>query len=261
MKDVNSTIRKMEWGEEPEFFGPRHVFRENMILKHLEKRTARGARVLDAGSGSGTLSLRIGRAGYQVLGIDASDAFVSHAEEKSRQSRLNDAVAFRKMDLLNPDLKTASFDAVVSGEVLEHLEHDDQAVQTYYKVLKQGGYCIVTVPAHPHLWSPVDEWAGHVRRYTRDALETMFRKKGFIIDRCSYWGFPLVRLYDRMIYRPMVYGKIKHPGKTDSRPGSVFSGWQKSRGLHGFISLLFTFDHLFSRLPFGIGLLLVARKK
>lgn len=250
----------MNWGEEPEFFGPRHYFRESLIVNQLKKRVEKGAMILDAGSGNGSLALRLGEAGFQVTGIDASDAFVSYAENRAKQLKQNGAVSFRTGDLLKTELANETIDAVVSGEVLEHLEQDEKAVGEFFRVLRTGGFCIVTVPAHPHLWDKNDKWAGHIRRYTKEVLKNLFSKKGFEIVQCHYWGFPLVRFFHRFIYLPMVNNKIIREGKSATRQETVLSQILKSKRFHRLGASLFFFDNLFNGLPLGIGLLLVARK-
>ncbi len=251
----------MHWGEEPEFFGPRHYFRESLMVKQLVRRIGTGTTVLDAGSGNGSLALRLGELGYRVVGIDASDAFVTYAEIRAKQLSLNETVSFRKGDLLNTGLADETVDAVVSGEVLEHLDEDQQAVKEFYRVLRPGGCCLVTVPAQASLWDVIDDWAGHLRRYERKELEEKFRAAGFSIDRSRHYGFPLVRLYHWAVYRPMVRRKRLGRPQTDRTGNGYAFQLLTNQRLHRLISSVFHFDHLFNRLPLGIGLYLVASKK
>lgn len=250
----------MTWGEEPEFFGPRHYFRESMIIRHLKKKVPGQSSVLDAGSGNGSLTIRVGQAGYRVLGIDGSEAFIAYAREKAEKARLNSTVTFRQGDILQSGLENEAFEAVVSGEVLEHLEKDDLAVREFYRVLRKGGYCIVTVPAHPKLWDKNDEWAGHFRRYTEDGLRDLFVRAGFAIEQCHHWGFPLIRLFHQAVYLPMVNRKIISRGENISRKQSMTYRILKNQRLHRLGAWIFSFDNLFNAFPWGIGLLLVARK-
>src|SRR5205085_106539 len=63
-----------------------------------------------------------------------------------------------------------TFDVVVLGEVLEHIEDDRAAVAEAARMLKADGVLAVSVPRNPAWFSGSDEWAGHVRRYTRERL-------------------------------------------------------------------------------------------
>lgn len=253
--------KKMDWGEEPEFFGPRHYFREGLILRGLRHHVSKRGRILDAGSGNGSMSIRIGKAGYRdVLGIDYSDAFVAYANKRAREEKLDSVIEFRKGNLIDLDIKDNCFDAIVSGEVLEHIQDDRQAVKEFHRVLKDGGICAITVPANPRLWDKNDEWAGHFRRYTRMQLQRLFEENGFEVMKCTYWGFPLIRLFHKFVYLPMVDRKILKEKKNISREDSPLFRLLKNRRLHRIGSRIFLFDNLFNFLPFGLGLLLVARK-
>ena len=54
--------------------------------------------------------------------------------------------------------------------MLEHLDDDRAALAELRRVVRPGGALVVTVPAHPRLWSRHDELNHHRRRYTRASL-------------------------------------------------------------------------------------------
>ena len=232
-----------------------------MIIRQLTKRVARESLTLDAGSGNGSLSLKIGKKGINVIGIDASDEFISYARKMAESTNLKGSVMFRKGNILQTGWENSSFDAVVSGEVLEHLEQDNHAVQEFNRILRKGGYCIVTVPANPNLWDINDDFSEHFRRYNKNELEKMFEQNGFTIEQCNYWGFPLVRLFHQTIYLPIINRKILREGKNISKERGILFRILKNKHLHRLGAYLFLFDNLFNHLPLGIGLLLVAKKK
>jgi SAM-dependent methyltransferase len=75
----------------------------------------------------------------------------------------------------------AEFDVVGAFDVLEHIEEDESALLEMHTALRPGGGLVVTVPQHPALWSAVDEYSQHVRRYRRSELLTKLRACGFEI--------------------------------------------------------------------------------
>ena len=79
-------------------------------------------------------------------------------------------------------------DLVVAFDVLEHIEDDDSAVAHVFRALRPGGRYLVAVPCDPRLWSAHDEAVGHVRRYTRDGLESLLRRGGFEVDQLRSWN-------------------------------------------------------------------------
>ena len=64
-------------------------------------------------------------------------------------------------------------DAVVSQNVIEHIEDDLGAVRAMAAALKPGGTLSLQVPAHPALYGALDRVYEHHRRYTRASLRAV----------------------------------------------------------------------------------------
>jgi SAM-dependent methyltransferase len=73
------------------------------------------------------------------------------------------------------------FDAVGAFDVLEHIEHDADALAEMRRALKPGGVVLLTVPQHPWLWSRVDEIDYHKRRYRSTELADRLRSTGYSV--------------------------------------------------------------------------------
>jgi SAM-dependent methyltransferase len=100
------------------------------------------------------------------------------------------AVAARRVpdaELLELDARDlpfdGEFDVVGAFDVLEHIDDDSRALREMHSALRPGGGLLVTVPQHPRLWSAVDEYSQHVRRYTRVELLDKVRGVGFEVVR------------------------------------------------------------------------------
>ncbi len=258
MSKNESLIKETEWGS-MEIGGPRHAFREELMFKAFQKRL-RGGRVLDAGCGSGSMLLRLLKDGYEVAGVDMSERFVDMVRDKLRDSGYNGDI--KKGSITDLPFPSDSFDGVIAGEVLEHVEDDAVAVKELWRILKRSGVCAVSVPANPGLWDESDDWAGHKRRYTKEALVHLFEGCGFSVEDVFFWGFPLVRLWNRFVFMGWLRGG---KGAADSKIDPLIrhkTGFKA--GLKGLliktISFTFRFDNLFNSLPYGTGLILVARK-
>src|SRR3954468_8333245 len=152
------------WGDAPDLYGPRHAYRESLLLRRLRP-LVRSGHLLNAGCGAGSFTLRLLDAGYEVTSVDASDAFV----ERVRQL-VGDRGAVELADLHALRFEAGTFDAIVCGEVLEHLDDDQTAVREFARVLKPGGVVLASVPANPWRYDWSDHWAGHRRRYTAAGL-------------------------------------------------------------------------------------------
>lgn len=78
------------------------------------------------------------------------------------------------------------YDCVVMVNVLEHIEHDSDAILGLKKLLKPGGYLLLFVPALPFLFSKIDELVGHYRRYTRPILDGRLQDAGMNVVQSRY---------------------------------------------------------------------------
>lgn len=239
------------WGTQPEMFGPRHEHRLAMIVHEVE-RLPRNARILDGAVGLGQLAARMQRSGYRVTGIDYSFEAALHVK---RTTSLPAVVG----DLTRMPFRDGAFDAVTTGETLEHLDDDAAAAGEIGRILKTGGTCIATVPALRSLWSASDDYYEHRRRYSRAELTALFRRASFAIEKASFWGFPLVLAYDTLFLLPMNKRRARRKVTDDAALQSVARAG-RSRALVRLVRGVFAIDRLFSFVPFGPGLLLVARK-
>lgn len=95
----------------------------------------RGARVLDAGCGSGKMTIPLARAGYRIVGLDL-------VREGLQEMRGRDGC----IDLVTGDVRNLPFDdgtfaAVICYDVLQHLLEPERvrAAEEIKRVLAQGG--------------------------------------------------------------------------------------------------------------------------
>lgn len=82
-----------------------------------------------------------------------------------------------------------NYDGIYSSNVLEHIEEDSKALKQLFDALNPGGVVGIYVPAHPMLYSTMDEQIGHVRRYTRRELKDKVLEAGFSIQSLTYDEF------------------------------------------------------------------------
>lgn len=144
-----------------------------------------GARILDAGCGSGR-NMELLDAYGVVSGLEPSQDGVDAARARGVGE------VFRG-SLLEPlPFGDATFDLAVCLDVLEHLSEDGAALRELRRVVKPGGRLVLTVPAYPLLWSDHDVLAHHHRRYTRSSLLAAALAAGWSEPRMT--GFNLVML-------------------------------------------------------------------
>ena len=245
------TAQTHAWGTQPEMFGPRHEFRLGIITREVD-RLPRGSLILDAAIGLGQLAGRMQQRGYDVIGIDYSLDAAIHVRKT-----LGIPVVIG--DLTRLPFRSDAFAGVTTGETLEHLDDDASAVHEIARVLETGGTCVATVPALQSLWTASDDYYEHRRRYTREQLTSLFRAASMRIRKASFWGFPIVLVYDTLVILPMNKRRARLSINDDPALRSVARAG-RSRMLVNAVRAIFSLDRLFSFVPFGPGLLLVARK-
>ena len=147
-----------------------------------------------------------------------------------------------------------------SAETLEHVTEHERAVEELARVLVPGGALVGSVPAGPSQWSDWDEWAGHLRRYSRPQMEDMLGRAG-LEPKVTVWGWPLLRLYDDLFLKRVNRRRLRHDGAiTEDTTLRTVSGLGKRRGLVKLVGSIFAFDRFFDGSPWGVGLLFIARK-
>lgn len=147
------------------------------------------------------------------------------------------------------------FDLVAMYDVLEHLENEISSLKNIHKALRKNGILMITVPAYMFLWSKHDEMVHHKRRYTREDLVRLVASQGYQVERSSYfntWLFPpiaLVRLIRRMCKSDVHHQEDKLANPADWINRILYRVFASEKYL---LKL--------SNLPFGVSILLVARK-
>jgi SAM-dependent methyltransferase len=101
------------------------------ILKSLPRGT-----LVDLGAGQGALSAWADQAGFQTTAVDFN-----------RGNFVADSINFVQANLNEPlPIDDASFDVVAAIEVIEHLENSYALLREISRILKPGGYAVVSTP-------------------------------------------------------------------------------------------------------------------
>jgi ubiquinone/menaquinone biosynthesis C-methylase UbiE len=237
-----------------EIGGPRHFYRQELIVRFLEEGRVKG-RVLDAGCGDGCVSLKLAEKGWQVYALDYSLEFLDILKERLKKHNLSGKVEIVHSDLGSLDFSDSFFDAVVCGEVLEHMPDDRRIISSFNRILRPGGVCVVSVPVLNKGWDPSDKFFGHERLYDIKSLKRLAEESGFSLEKYLCWGFPLMKIYYRLIY----LNWFKSVGNYEEGQKNIVTRIGKSRFISFIGGQIFRFDEIFGKHQWGIGL--VARLK
>ena len=167
----------------------------------------RGKRVLDLGCRSGALTQHF-LGGNSVVGLDIDAAALEKAAAlgiQPVQANVEEPLPF----------EDGSFDAVVAGELFEHLQFPDALVAEIGRVLRPGGVLAGSVPNAFRVQSrlrflrgePPEDDPTHLRMFSPAALRQLLSRFGRVELR--YVGGRYARLNARLLARDLVFTAVK----------------------------------------------------
>jgi SAM-dependent methyltransferase len=157
--------------------GQRYSFAS--VLERIERYADRRGALLDVGCWVGFLLAEAGERGWEeAIGIEPSTFASDYARERL-------GLDVRTEELFTADLPTDHFDAVVMGDVLEHLTRANAALDRVAELLRPGGLLALELPdagsrvakmLGPRWWSVIPT---HIHYFTRESAATMLHRHGF----------------------------------------------------------------------------------
>ncbi len=142
-------------------------------------------KVIEVGAGIGQFTelLKTINSVKKILAIEPHEPFVKRLKQ-----------TFPDIETIRGTIKSVNlnsqWDGIVCINVLEHIEDDLDELKHYNMLLKNnnGNLCLF-VPARKELYSEIDAYFGHYRRYTRKELKNKLNQSGFNIVKIHYFNF------------------------------------------------------------------------
>ena len=159
------------------------------ILADLIRREAklpRDARILEIGCGTGHNLPMLSGFGH-VDGLELDDEAASLSEARLGRAILRSPLP--KLAGVSDD-----YDLIGAFDVIEHIDDDHAALAAIATKLKPGGKFMMTVPAHPWMWTAHDVANHHKRRYSKRALRALIDGSPMRLQKIGYFNsllFPL----------------------------------------------------------------------
>jgi SAM-dependent methyltransferase len=182
--DIESKVESFHW-----WFVVRRKLLQS-ILSSVE--IPRNCIALEVGCGTGANLRTLRSAGLYAIGLDRSVYALTLVKSKQNFPLLAG-------DLNELPIKTRSVGVIIAADIFEHLEDDTHGINESYRVLKEDGLLILTVPAFRFLWGIQDRVTGHKRRYTRKEIVNRLKGAGFDILKSSYFNF--------LLFFPILFGR------------------------------------------------------
>jgi SAM-dependent methyltransferase len=177
------------------------------VLGQIERALQRPYNVVEVGCGTGVVLKGLPAIFAQglVVGLDLHPDGLAFARRRTRAPLVAGDVGslpFR-----------AKFDVAGMFDVLEHVPDDAGILLEVRRLLQQSGYLVLTVPAHPSLWSYADDVAQHCRRYTPRTLTDVLNRSGFHVEYLTQF---MTLLYPLMwLVRRRGSGPVSEKEKVD----------------------------------------------
>jgi len=183
---------------------PRYVLKpdphssHSLILKWLGE--GRGRRILDVGAADGIVSRRLTERGWRVTGLEGDPALAQAGArycERMLTANLNRDI---------PDV-AGPFDAILYGDVLEHLVDPLRVLVELDRALVPDGFVVISVPNIAHLYVRLLLLVGrfdyidrgilddsHLRFFTERSLRALLADAGLTVERFTATPAPLYQI-------------------------------------------------------------------
>ncbi|MDY6992021.1 MAG: class I SAM-dependent methyltransferase [Pseudomonadota bacterium] len=132
---------------------------------------------------------------YSYYAHDLADQAITYCKENYPYNNIYYYVG-------EPDF-SKQYDCIIMFSVLEHIKDDKMYLAKIYNSLADEGIFIFQVPAFSELFSIIDRYFGHYRRYDIDEIKQKLLSSGFEIKRFHSlgikftWGFEIWKFKKR----------------------------------------------------------------
>ncbi len=172
-----------------------------------------GLKVLEIGGGTGEFTRRMIQKGIDVIFLDLNENNIKRVKE------LYGVNAFQvDLNLGLGEFREALFDGVIILDVIEHIAAAEYLLAEMNRVLKPGGFLILTTPNFAYFFNRMRIFFGklsidegyHYRFFTMKVLIERLHKSGFKLEKCHH-SAPAVGVnffWNKILKRPRVHLKI-----------------------------------------------------
>jgi len=153
---------------------------ERHLLPDPQNGGARRRRLLDLGCWVGFLLAEARERGWEPVGVEPSQFASAYARDEL-------GLDVRTGELLSAPLPLRHYDAIVMGDVIEHLPRPGEALDRLAELLLPGGVAWMALPDAGSLvarglgkrwWSVIPT---HVQFFTRDSMRTLLEAHGWTV--------------------------------------------------------------------------------
>jgi ubiquinone/menaquinone biosynthesis C-methylase UbiE len=162
--------------------GLRYRERLKSVLKLVDRCSLpAGSHVLDLGSGAGVYSVSLAKRGYSVDAVDAAPAMIERTRRHAVEARVDERVKTSVGSVYHLPFHDEAFSMVLAIGVIPWLDSPERAVAELARVIKPGGYLVMTADNRRRLDVLLDPLKSPAFSPARKLFKSVFR--------VSYWGW------------------------------------------------------------------------
>ena len=195
---------------EENYWFQRHVVAYDYVARYV-----RGARVLDAGCGEGYGTDRLSAVAAETTGVDLEEPVIRRAASRYPRAR------FEAANLVSLPYAGASFDAVVSLQVIEHLHSPQEFLAECARILAPGGVLIVSTPNRLTFSPDGLRNPFHTFEFAPDELRAAMAQQFGSIELAGTFHGARVRLLEMMLRKPF-------PERLIAQPAPEWPAWLRA---------------------------------
>lgn len=202
----------------------------NEIIREVFGHHYSGGDIVDIGGGNGFQAKFLQEQFPQANCILVEPGYNGCLNAKKRGVNHVYNMTFQDFPFENFDVK-----AITLLDVVEHIPDDVQFLKELRDKMPRGAKVFITVPSHNYLWSSVDPFGGHQRRYNKKMAYQLAKDTGFDVTYFSYFFRYLVPISFVMRALPYRLGfrksdeKLLHDEQNQHNPdGMVLKYFQRS---------------------------------
>ena len=161
------------------------------------------SKILDIGCGKGMIAFNLGNFSKKVIGVDVEDRRV-----------VKEGYKFQLVKDEKLPFNDNSFDIVISNQVIEHVNNQNDHIKEIYRVLRKEGICYLATPnrywiIEPHYYLP---FLGILPNRLANLYLRIFINKDYDVKLLSYYNL-IKKLKKYFIIKNFTFEVVKNPKK------------------------------------------------